>query len=457
MRRILTQYPRLSAVVFAALATTGVALAQQASQVGTLDGHTDPVYAVAWTPDGKTLATGGFDNTVRLWDAATRKEIKKYEGHANLVLAVAACPGRQDDPLGQPRQDGQDLGIPPRRADEGARRATPPACTPWPSNPTASRPRRHPGRSSRSGTCRPGRRYGSLKGTTATSNQRPGEATVRRSRPETRPARSASGTAPTARPRGSSRRPPIPCSVSPTSRTTSSSSRPVPTASPDSGNCRSSSPRSSTPKADSPLFALSPDGSKVATGGDDKIVRIWNAADGSLVKEIDAAGEPVIAIGLQGRRHRRSPSDSRTRRPRSQRRTTATRSRRSRASPRPPRPWPSGPTGRRSPRRPTTTRSGSSTSVTAKEVKALEGHGGRDQRPGVPPERRQPPRLGLGRQDGEALEHQRRQVGPRLRRPRRRGPGAERQSATVRSSSPARPTRSVKVWTVGDGKNARDR
>ena len=111
MPRIPGSRPRIAAAVLVALATTGLALAQQAAQVaGTLDGHTDPVYAIAWSPDGKTLITGGFDNTVRLWDAATRKEIKKFEGHANLVLAVAPSPRRQADPLGEPRQVGQDLG-----------------------------------------------------------------------------------------------------------------------------------------------------------------------------------------------------------------------------------------------------------------------------------------------------------------------------------------------------------
>ena len=65
---------------------------EQASLVGTLTGHTDPVYAVAWSPDGKTLATAGFDNTVRLWDSATRKEIKSFEGHTKLVLTVAYSP-----------------------------------------------------------------------------------------------------------------------------------------------------------------------------------------------------------------------------------------------------------------------------------------------------------------------------------------------------------------------------
>src|SRR5438552_9244272 len=92
MGRIVNHCPRVLVACLVALATAGLALAQQAAVVGTLDGHADPVYAVAWSPDGKTLATAGFDNTVRLWDAASRKEIKKYEGHSKLVLAVAIAP-----------------------------------------------------------------------------------------------------------------------------------------------------------------------------------------------------------------------------------------------------------------------------------------------------------------------------------------------------------------------------
>src|SRR3954466_11748992 len=93
MLRPLRNRPRVVAAALSALVTTGLAWAQQSAEVvGTLEGHTDPVYTIAWSPDGKTLVTGGFDNTVRLWDAATRKEIKRFDGHTGLVLAVAPAP-----------------------------------------------------------------------------------------------------------------------------------------------------------------------------------------------------------------------------------------------------------------------------------------------------------------------------------------------------------------------------
>ncbi|CAN5441480.1 hypothetical protein BH11PLA2_BH11PLA2_24420 [soil metagenome] len=43
------------------------------------EGITGPIYAVAWSPDGKQIASGGFDGTVWLHDAATGEVVKKFE------------------------------------------------------------------------------------------------------------------------------------------------------------------------------------------------------------------------------------------------------------------------------------------------------------------------------------------------------------------------------------------
>ena len=77
-------------VIASTLATAGLALAQQSATIsGTLDGHAEAAYAVAWTPDGKSVVSGGFDKSVRIWDVASRKETRRFDGHTGLVLTVA--------------------------------------------------------------------------------------------------------------------------------------------------------------------------------------------------------------------------------------------------------------------------------------------------------------------------------------------------------------------------------
>ena len=58
----------------------------------TLEGHSGYVYAVAFSPDGKTLTSGSADNTIRLWDTATGTYRRTLEGHSDYVLAVAFSP-----------------------------------------------------------------------------------------------------------------------------------------------------------------------------------------------------------------------------------------------------------------------------------------------------------------------------------------------------------------------------
>src|SRR6266704_2285088 len=50
----------------------------------TLRGHAGTVEAVAFSPDGKTLATGSYDATVKLWDWAAGKDIATFRGHTNM-------------------------------------------------------------------------------------------------------------------------------------------------------------------------------------------------------------------------------------------------------------------------------------------------------------------------------------------------------------------------------------
>src|SRR5260370_5481869 len=55
-------------------------------------GHTDEVFAVAFSPDGKMLASGSSDQTVRLWDPAAGKELAVLKGHKESVRCVAFHP-----------------------------------------------------------------------------------------------------------------------------------------------------------------------------------------------------------------------------------------------------------------------------------------------------------------------------------------------------------------------------
>jgi WD40 repeat protein len=72
-----------------------LASGQELKERTTLQGHTDWVLSVAISSNGRLVASGSRDNTVRLWEVATGKERAVLRGHSESVNTVAFSPDGQ--------------------------------------------------------------------------------------------------------------------------------------------------------------------------------------------------------------------------------------------------------------------------------------------------------------------------------------------------------------------------
>ena len=62
------------------------------TELGRLEGHTDWVRSVGWSPDGTRLVSGSNDGTIRVWDPDERTELGRLEGHTDWVRSVGWSP-----------------------------------------------------------------------------------------------------------------------------------------------------------------------------------------------------------------------------------------------------------------------------------------------------------------------------------------------------------------------------
>merc|ERR1711863_254330 len=76
---------------------------ERGSCVHTLTRHKEPVYSVAFSPDGKFLASGSFDKCVHIWSTQSGQLIHSYKGTGGIF---EVCWNSRGDKVGASASDG---------------------------------------------------------------------------------------------------------------------------------------------------------------------------------------------------------------------------------------------------------------------------------------------------------------------------------------------------------------
>ena len=70
----------------------GLLFGQESLLVRTIKGNAGIIYAAAYSPDGKHIASGGVDTAIKIWNVDDGSLAQSFPGHRSFINALAYSP-----------------------------------------------------------------------------------------------------------------------------------------------------------------------------------------------------------------------------------------------------------------------------------------------------------------------------------------------------------------------------